>query len=51
VKLTLLLALISFALALIFYGWHVAHGVWTWQFWALWGLFLWCLSGAHDRVP
>ena len=50
-KLTLILALLCFFAALLFYGFRLAHGVWTWQFLMLWGFFLWCLSGAHDRVP
>ena len=50
-KLTHLLAIICFVLSLCFYAWSISHGVWTWTMWMLWGLTLWCVSGAHDRVP
>ena len=45
-----LLAIIALALAVIFFGFHLAHGVWSWEFLALWGLLLWCISG-HEKWP
>ena len=47
---THLLAIIAFALAVIFYAWSINHGVWTPIFLALWGLLLWCISG-HPKWP
>lgn len=47
---THLLAIIAFALAVIFYGWGISHGVWTYTFMALWGLLLMALS-AHPKWP
>jgi hypothetical protein len=50
VKLTHLLAIIAFILALVFYAWHISHDVWTWVFFELWGLLLWCVS-EHPKAP
>lgn len=47
---THLLAIIAFALAVIFYGWSIHHGIWTAEFMALWGLLLMALS-AHEKWP
>ena len=47
---TYLLGLIAFALAIVFYAWHLSHGVWAWPFFMLWGLFLVFLSG-HPKWP
>ena len=45
-----LLAIIAFILALIFFGWNIKHGVWSWQFFMLWGFLLECAAG-HERLP
>lgn len=47
---TWLLAVVAFTGAIIFYGWHIQHGVWQWEFLMMWGLLLWCLSG-HPKAP
>lgn len=46
-----LAAILCLLAAVIFYGWSIRHGVWTWQFFALWGLLLWCVSDSHPKVP
>ena len=50
-SLTRLLAILSFFMAVIFYGWGITHDAWTWQLFMLLGLFFWCVHGSHDRVP
>lgn len=45
-----LLAIISFALAVIFYAWTITHGTITSELFMLIGMFLWCASD-HPRVP
>lgn len=47
---THLLAIIAFALAVIFYAWSITHGVWTWEFFMLWGFLLEAIS-AHPKWP
>jgi hypothetical protein len=42
----LLAAILSFALAIIFYAWNISHDVFTWTLFMLIGLFCWCISGA-----
>lgn len=49
-KITWIIALVCFLLAIIFDAWSLAHGVFDWHFLALLGLFFWCLSG-HPSVP
>jgi hypothetical protein len=46
-----LAAIISFFMSLVCYGWSIKHGAWSWELFMLLGMFLWCVSGAHDRVP
>lgn len=46
-----LLAIISFALAFIFYAWSIRHGVWTWILFMLGGFLLASISGSWDRPP
>jgi hypothetical protein len=48
---TRLLAIISFGISVIFYGWDITHDRWTWTLFMLIGLLLWCLSDSHPRVP
>lgn len=45
-----LLAIIAFALAVIFFAWHIVHGVWSWQFFMLWGFLLSTIAG-HEKWP
>ena len=47
---THLLAIIAFALSVIFYAWSIKHGVWSWQFFMLWGFLLEAVS-SHDKWP
>jgi hypothetical protein len=49
-SLTWLLAVIAFVMSVIFSAWSIHHGVWSWQFFMLWGLLLWCVSG-HAKAP
>ena len=44
-----LLAIVFFALAVVFDAWSVSHGVWTWHLLALLGLLAWCISSAWDN--
>jgi hypothetical protein len=48
---TRLLAILSFFMSVIFYAWDISHGHWTWTLFMLLGLFLWCLSGSHGKIP
>lgn len=43
-----LAAIISLVLAVIFYAWNISHSFWTWTFFMLIGLALWCISGRKD---
>jgi len=43
-----LLAIISFVFGVVFYAWSLGHGVWTWPFFELLGLTLWCAS-SHEK--
>ena len=45
-----LLAILAFALAVIFFAWNIKHGVWSWEFLMLWGFLLECVSG-HEKWP
>jgi len=45
-----LLAIISFALAVIFNAWNIHHGAWSWTLFTVIGLLLWCISGRWDRA-
>lgn len=47
---THLLAIILMALAAVFLGFHLAHGVWTWQFFAVCSL-LCALISSHEKWP
>ena len=47
---THLLAIIAFALATIFYAWHLSHGVWAWPFFTLLGFLLESVSH-HEKWP
>jgi len=49
-SMTWLLAVILFAVAIIFKAWSIHHGVWDWQFLMLLALLSWCLSG-HPKAP
>lgn len=49
-KIAWFVALACFLLAIIFDAWHFSHGVFTWSFFELLGLFFWVLS-EHPRVP
>jgi hypothetical protein len=46
-----LLAIIAFALAVIFDAWSITHGAFTWELFMLLGLLAWCISSAWDRTP
>lgn len=45
-----LLAILAFALAVIFFALNIKNGVWSWQFLMLWGFLLECVSG-HEKWP
>jgi len=47
---THLAAIGAFILAVVFYGWNVKHGVWSWEFFMLWGFLLEAVSG-HGKWP
>jgi hypothetical protein len=46
-----ILAVLAFALAVIFNAWSLQHGAITWQLLALIGLFLLALAALWDRTP
>jgi hypothetical protein len=46
-----LLAILSFAIAVLFDLWSIHHGIWTWTPFMLIGLLLWCISDGWDHTP
>lgn len=45
----MLAAILSFALSVIFYAWHLGHDVWTWTLFMLIGLLCMAISAKSPR--
>ncbi len=46
-----LLAIVSFAIAVLFYALRLGHGTWTWTLFALIGLLCLAVAGRWDGWP
>lgn len=46
-----LLAILSLFLSFVFVAWKFSHGTFTWQFFLILGLLLWCISEGWDYAP